>query len=142
MTSRGKEGNMIQRRSMGKQVLLFIVTVGLYGIYWYYVTVKEMLEYKRLDGSPGLWTILLFIPIVNLYSYWKYGETLYAVTDGKYPAVLILILWLFFSPAVWFLAQMELNRIADREASQLHQAGVREVEASRGDQQIGEESQG
>ena len=49
---------MIKQRNMGMQVLLMIITLGIYGIYWFYVTSNEMVEYKRLDGSPGLWTAL------------------------------------------------------------------------------------
>ncbi len=107
---------MIQRRNMWRQVLLMVVTLGIYGIYWFYVTSKEMLEYKKLEGSPGLWTVLLFIPWVNLYSYWKHGKAVEAVTDQRYSAVFIFLLWIFFSPPVWFITQMELNRLAEKQA--------------------------
>ena len=43
---------MVKQRNMGMQVLLMVITLGIYGIYWFYVTSKEMVEYKRLDGSP------------------------------------------------------------------------------------------
>ena len=35
-----------------------------------------------------------------------------AVTDGKYQAILIFILWIFFAPAVWLLTQTELNKLS------------------------------
>lgn len=130
---------MIQRRSMWKQVLLFIVTLGIYSIYWYYVTCKEMVEFRKLDGRPGLWTILLFVPFANLYSYWKYGQVLENVTDGRYPAVLTLILWWLFSPAVWLIAQMELNKIADQQAEEERPEGVEETEPTSDDQKAGED---
>lgn len=107
---------MIQRRNMWKQVLLFIVTLGIYGVYWFYVTSKEMVAYKGLDGSPGLWTVLLLVPFVSLYSLWKQSKAVEAVTDGKYQAILMFILWIFFEPAVWFITQSELNKLADKEA--------------------------
>ncbi len=103
---------MIQYRNMWKQVLLFVVTLGIYAIYWFYVTSKEMVAYKKLDGSPGLWTALLFVPVASLYSNWKHSKAIEAVTDGKYQAILIFILWIFFSPAVWYLTQIELNKLA------------------------------
>ena len=103
---------MIQYRNMWKQVLLFVVTLGIYGIYWFYVTSKEMVAYKKLDGSPGLWTVLFLVPVANLYSYWKYSKAIEAVTDGKYQAILIFILWIVFEPAVWVLTQIELNKLA------------------------------
>ena len=58
---------MIKQRNMGMQVLLMIITLGIYGIYWFYVTSKEMVEYKRLDGSPGLWTVLSLSSLLPIY---------------------------------------------------------------------------
>ena len=107
---------MIKQRNMWMQVLLFIVTFGIYSIYWFYVTSKEIVDYNKLDGSPGLWTFLLFIPFGAIYSYWKHGECVEALTDGRYNGVLIFIVWMVFSPAVWFLTQSELNKVASAPA--------------------------
>lgn len=107
---------MIKRRNMGMQIVLYIVTLSIYGIYWYYVTSKEMVEYKNLEGSPGLWTVLLFIPIVNLYSYWKHSEAVEVLTDGQYNKFLIFVLWIFLNPVVWVLTQLELNKRATVDA--------------------------
>lgn len=103
---------MIKNRNMWMQVVLMIVTLGFYSIYWYYVTTKEMGEYLHMSNNPLLWTILLFIPFVNLYSYWKHSELVVAIADNRYPPFLIFILWIFFSPATWFITQTELNRLA------------------------------
>ena len=54
---------MIQERNLVKQVVLFIITLGIYGVYWFYVTSKEMIEYKRLDGSAGPVDCAAFCPI-------------------------------------------------------------------------------
>ncbi len=66
--------SVIKYRNLFVQVLLMIVTFGLYGIYWFYQSAKEM---KSLDPSseaqPGLWTILLFIPFGFLYSWYQYS---------------------------------------------------------------------
>ena len=107
---------MIKRRNMGMQIVLYIVTLGIYGIYWYYVTSKEMVENKNLEGSPGLWTVLLFIPIANLYSYWKHSEAVDALTDSQYNKFLIFVLWIYLAPVVWVLAQLELNKRATVDA--------------------------
>ena len=107
---------MIKRRNMWMQVLLMIITLGIYGIYWFYVTSKEMVEYKRLDGSPGFWTVLSLIPFVNLYADYKQGEAVEALTDGSVNRWIIFILWLVFSPAVWFITQTELNKRASEPA--------------------------
>ena len=58
---------MIKQRNMVMQVILMIITLGIYGIYWFYVTSKEMVEYKRLDGSPGLWTVLFQPSLLAIY---------------------------------------------------------------------------
>ena len=107
---------MIKNRNMGMQILLYVITLGLYAIYWYYVTSKEMVEYKNLDGSPGLWTVLFFIPLVNLYSYWKHSEAVDALTDGQYNKFLMFVLWIFITPVVWVLTQLELNKRATTPA--------------------------
>ena len=107
---------MIKRRNMAMQVLLMIITLGIYGIYWFYVTSKEMVEYKQLDGSPTLWTVLSLIPFVNLYADYKQGEAVEALTDGSINRWIIFILWLIFSPAVWFITQTELNNRASEPA--------------------------
>jgi len=83
---------VIKRRNMWKQVLLMIVTVGIYGIYWFYSTSKEMVEYKGLGGRPGLWTVLLFVPYISVYASWKHSKAVEALTDGQYRALLIVIL--------------------------------------------------
>ena len=107
---------MIERRNMGMQVVLAIITLGIYVIYWFYVTSKEMVEHKNLAGSPGLWTLLLFVPFGALYSYYKHGEAVEALTDESMNKWLVFILWLVFSPAVWFITQTELNKRATSAA--------------------------
>ena len=103
---------MVKRRNPMTQIVLFIVTFGIYGIYWFYVTSREMVEYKKLGGSPGLWTVLLFVPFGALYSYWKHAQALEALTDERYPRLLVWVIWLFLSPAVWAITQIELNKLA------------------------------
>ena len=100
---------------MVMQVLLVIVTLGVYAVYWYYVTLKELHNANRKDEGAGLYTLLLLIPLVFLIAWWHYASELSDFTDKKYPAILTFILWIAFPPAVWFLSQLELNRAA-REA--------------------------
>ena len=56
---------MIKRRNMWTQVGLTIITLGIYAIYWFYITSKEMIEEKRLEGSAVLWTVLSLIPLAT-----------------------------------------------------------------------------
>ena len=107
---------MIKRRNMVVQVLLMIITLGIYGIYWFYVTSKEMIAYRNLNGSAGLWTVLYIFPFVDLYSFYKQGEAVEALTEGGVNKWIVFILWLVFSPAAWFITQTELNSRASEQA--------------------------
>jgi hypothetical protein len=91
-----------------------IVTLGFYSIYWFYETASEM---KSLSGDsnaePGLWTILLFIPFANLYSYYKHAELYENITTEHFNRWILFILWIVFSPVVWLLVQLDLNKRAE-----------------------------
>jgi hypothetical protein len=104
---------VIKRRSMGIQIILFIVTCGLYSFYWFYDVSCEMRDAaKDDDASPALWTVLLFVPIANIYSLYKFCELYERWSRDHFNLWLLFVLWIVFSPAVWFIAQTELNRAA------------------------------
>ena len=108
----------IKYRNMLMQVVLVIVTLGLYAIYWYYVTLKEMKIANGKDEGVGLWTLLSVIPIANLFADWHYSFEYAQFNNERYPGIAIFILWIVFAPVVWFLVQSDLNRVApDRPAS-------------------------
>jgi hypothetical protein len=52
----------IKKRNMVMQVVLAIVTLGIYAIYWYYSTLKEMHIANGKDEGAVLWTVLSVIP--------------------------------------------------------------------------------
>lgn len=107
----------VKNRNMGLQVLLVIVTLGIYIVYWFYQTASEMKEVvKDPEAKPTLWTILLFVPVANIYSYFMYSELYEKMCSEKINKWILLILWFFFSPAIWFLVQRDLNRIATKPA--------------------------
>lgn len=108
---------MIKNRNLLVQVLLMMVTFGLYSIYWFYQTSVE-LKFKAQDSevSPALWTILLIFPPLSLYSFYKYSEVFEKVASDKFNKWILFILFLVLMPAVWFIVQTELNRFADRQA--------------------------
>ena len=104
----------IKRRNMWVQALLFIITLTIYGIYWFYVTLEELHRANGEQDSGGcLWTILYIIPIANLFAYWRHSQEYDKFISGKYPGIAIFILWLVFAPAVWFLVQRDLNAAAE-----------------------------
>ena len=107
-----KTKDHIEDRNMVMQVLLVIVTLGIYVVYWYYVTLKELHIANRKDQSAGPYTLLFLIPFISLIAWWHYASELSDFTDEKYPAILTFLLWIFISLAVWLLAQLELNKAA------------------------------
>ena len=104
----------IKNRNMIMQVVLTIVTLGIYVIYWYYVTLDEMQKANGKTEGAGLWTLLSIIPIASLFAQWHHSSEYAEFNGGKYPGIAIFILWIVFAPVVWFLVQMDLNRAAPR----------------------------
>ncbi len=103
----------VKYRNMFLQVLIFIVTLGLYSVYWYYQTCREMASLADdHDAEPVLWTILLFIPFAGLYSYYKHGQLFEKISDEHFNRWILFILWIVFCPVVWVIVQMELNKKA------------------------------
>jgi hypothetical protein len=97
-----------ERKSLGIQVALTIVTLGLYGLYWLYDTAKQLEE--GTDGS--LTPILGIIPVVNLLSMWQISDAAEAVTDQS--KVLQFVLFLVFAPISWYWIQSGMNSVASR----------------------------
>jgi len=104
---------MVKKRNMLGQVGLMIITLGIYAIYWFYSTATEL---KELSGdttaSPGLWTVCLFIPIANLWAWYKYAGLYEKVSTDHMNMWILFILAIVFGPAVWFIVQTELNKRA------------------------------
>ena len=48
-----KRTDHIKYRNMLVQVILSIITLGIYGIYWYYVTFNELWVANGKDEDPG-----------------------------------------------------------------------------------------
>lgn len=104
---------MIKKRNMLAQVGLIIITFGIYAIYWFYKISEEMKHVGKDTGaSPGLWTVLLFIPFGAFYSYYKFSELYEKISSDHFNKWLLFVLWLVFAPAVWFIVQTEMNKKA------------------------------
>lgn len=104
----------IKYRNLFVQVLLVLVTCGLYVPYWYYQTCSELLSLRKSNQPEQpvvLWTILWFVPPLFFYSYYKQGE-LFEQIAPEYNRWLILVLWCFLPMAVWVIVQLRLNRVA------------------------------
>jgi hypothetical protein len=115
---------LINRRSVPLQVLLLIGTLGFYGIYWFYISAKEMHEHQDENITPaGNWTLMAILPVLNIYAYWKVSKYMGRLNEDKYPPVVLTLLMLlppmgiFISPIGLIVVQSELNRIADQSGS-------------------------
>lgn len=108
---------MIKKRNMLTQVFIFVFTFGLYGIYWFYQTAKELKSIAQdNEAAPGLWTVLIFVPFGIIYSHYQYSKLFQKVSTEKLNKWILFLLWLVFAPAVWFLVQTDLNNFADKKS--------------------------
>jgi hypothetical protein len=93
-------------------IIFSLITLGIYSLYWFYETSKELIELNKSNSNALLWLIGLFIPFVNLYVFWKYSKAVEQASDGSSSAILIFIVSLVFYPAAQYLVQSELNKHA------------------------------
>ena len=105
----------VKYRNMFVQLILVLVTFGFYAFYWFYQTCTELKSVaKDPEAAPTLWTVLLFIPFGTIYSFYKQAELYEKVCSEKLNKWVIFLLWLVFPPAVWFLVQNDLNKVAQK----------------------------
>lgn len=99
----------MEHRSVGKFIIFSIITLGIYTLVWFFWTTKEI---KAAGGDvPTAW--LQFIPLANIYFYWKHFAAAEQVTNGAVNGVLYFVLALFVSPIVsGALEQNEFNKLA------------------------------
>jgi hypothetical protein len=94
-------------RSIGMTILLSIVTCGIYGLYWTYVTYEELKNHNHrgLGGVVGL-ILGIFIGIVNLFVLPSEIKAMYTDDGRPSPVDPIIGLW-FLLPIVgliiWFV---------------------------------------
>lgn len=111
--------------------LLPIVTLGIYGIVWYYKVNKEMAELGKARNTEELGTnpvtslmavlfgwILLFIPtFISFYKTWDRKTKAEQLTgqDGM-EAGLGFLLTLLLSPVGYYIFQRDLNNVVQAQA--------------------------
>ena len=69
-------------------LLLTLITFGLYSIYWFVATKREMVEQGA--DIPTAW--LIIIPIANIWWQWKWSGGVEHVTRAKMTQVISFIL--------------------------------------------------
>ena len=116
---------MVKNRNIVLQIVLSIVTCGIYGIYWF-ITLTDDAAAKAGDsefsGVKAFLLTLVTCGIYGIYWYYKMGKTLKAAGDANGVAVednaiLYLILGLFgFGIVAYCIMQSDLNKMADVQA--------------------------
>jgi len=124
-THASTSGPLGQPRGIGFGILLFIVTLGLYGLYWVYKTHEEMKQHTG-EGLGGVLGLVVWIVVSAVSAFVIPSEIGKMYTrEGREPPVTGWTgLWLFpgailIIPAiVWFVkVQGALNRYWESKAS-------------------------
>jgi len=102
-----------------------LVTLGIYGIYWFYATAKDLSEYGKAKGydlgqNPTMslmailfgWILLAIPTIIAVYRLFKRIQQAQrlAGSSEQLNGWLTLVLLLVFSPAGYAYGQSELNK--------------------------------
>lgn len=123
-TTTGNTGPLGQPRGIGFGIFLFIITLGIYGLYWVYKTSEEMKQHTG-EGIGGVLGLVVWIVVGAVMAFVIPSEigNMYK-KDGRQPPVTGWTgLWLFpfgifLIPAiVWFVkVQGALNRYWESKA--------------------------
>jgi hypothetical protein len=97
-------------RSTGLSMLLFVVTLGIYGLVWWYLVHDEMQRHSG-QGIGGLVALLLAVFVSPAAAFFTSDEVgkLYERTGRRAPVSALTGLWYFpgmflvVLPIVWFV---------------------------------------
>jgi hypothetical protein len=117
-------GPLGQPRGVGFGILMYIVTLGIYGIYWVYKTCDEIKEHSGI-GVGGLLGLVIWIVVSAVMAFEIPSEIgkLYKADGREAPMTGWTGLWLFpfgfliIPGIVWFVkVQGALNRYWESKA--------------------------
>ena len=98
------DASAFRRGPLGKQIVLFVITLGFYGLYWMYKTADQLDRGTSSDINP----ILVIVPF---YGLWLVAGGAEAVTEQSQGV--LFLLFLVFGPAAWYLIQSGINEVAE-----------------------------
>jgi hypothetical protein len=121
-TSPSTSGPLGQPRGIGFGILLFIVTLGIYGIYWAYKTQEEVKQHSGI-GVGGVLGLVIWI-VVNPVSWFLIPSEIGNMykADGREPPFTgwtgLWVLLPIVGGIVWFVkVQGALNRYWESKAA-------------------------
>lgn len=100
-----------RRRRIGLQILVSIVTFGLYGIYWAYASHEEVKQYSG-DGVGGVLgaVIYFFAGIITLFLLPIEIKKMYEGNGKKSPVSAVTAFWVLLFGIPWYVkCQAALN---------------------------------
>ncbi|MDL2233336.1 DUF4234 domain-containing protein [Ruminococcaceae bacterium OttesenSCG-928-L11] len=109
------------QKNIALNIILSVVTCGIYGIYWYYCIATDIYNSRNNISTTPILTIVLNLVtcgIYGIYVYYKWGKAMYEVcTERGIPcedrSILYLILSIFGLAIVnMALIQSDLNQMA------------------------------
>jgi hypothetical protein len=121
-THTGNTGPLGQQRGIGFGILLFIITIGLYSLYWVFKTQDEVKEHsgQGVGGVLGL-VIYIVVSIVTWFLIPSEVGKMYRQDGREAPFTGWTGLWLLLpiiGAFVWFIKiQGALNRYWESKAS-------------------------
>ena len=121
---------MIKQRNIVMVLILFVITLGIYGLYWFYSTANELIQRNKQDENPFIWLIMALIPIVNLFAIWKHAQAVELMTEKKVNGMVLFLLWVVIAPVAIIVTQMELNKRAGQATATSGEAPATSEEAS------------
>lgn len=105
-------GPIGQQRNIGIQVLLSILTLGLYGIYWAYQSHEDIKRHsgEGVGGVVGA-VIFIFIGVVTLFLLPIEIKSMYESDDQQSPVSAATAFWVLLFGIPWYVkCQGALNR--------------------------------
>ena len=114
--STSARGPIGETRSLGMSILWFVLTIGIYSVYWVYKTQEEIKRYSG-NGIGGVLGLVIWILIQPVTFFVIPSEVRYMYEDldgGKSPVRGIYGLWILLpiaGPIIWWVqVQGALNR--------------------------------
>ena len=95
----------MEKRSLLNMFLLGLVTLGIYFIYWFFATRKEIVA--KGAEIPTAW--LSIIPFANIYFLYKYAEAFTKYVNDKNSPITYFLLLTLLPGIGQFILQHILN---------------------------------
>lgn len=99
-------GQIGEVRETGMSILLYVVTIGIYGLIWRYKTHDELKRYSGEGLGGGLALLLVFVPFVLFFVTPREIGRVYERSGQRPPVSALTGLWLLLPLAggiVWFV---------------------------------------